>query len=103
MGGDDVGQRRDLRHQSEILQRLIAGLRLRDRQDGKRADRRERERVAVGRKFQRSLRSDEAAGACPILDDDLLSERLRELAGHEARDGIGRAAGRKRNDQAQRP
>jgi hypothetical protein len=97
-----VRQRRDLRDQSEIFAPLIAWLRLREGQDSERADRRKRKRVAVRRELQHRFGADETARARTVLDDDRLCERFGELAGEEPRDGVGRAAGGKRHDQAQR-
>ena len=39
-----------------------------------------------------------AAGADHVLDDDALAERLRHMRGDDARDDVGRAAGRERHD-----
>jgi hypothetical protein len=38
----------------------------------------------------------------PVLDDDFLIETLRHRLGHEPRDNVERAAGRDRNDEADR-
>jgi hypothetical protein len=58
------------------------------------------ERVAVRRRLRRRLAGDVAAGAAAVLDHDLLAPGLRQVPGHDARDGIGAAAGRIGHDQA---
>src|SRR5262249_9583970 len=40
--------------------------------------------------------------AGPVLDNDLLAERRRELGGDDPADGINPASGRKRDDQRDR-
>src|SRR6516164_4598483 len=59
-------------------------------------------RVAVGRGAGGAGGADRAAGAADVLDDDLLAERFRHAVLHDARDRIGRAAGRKRRHQRNR-
>ena len=49
------------------------------------------------------LHADVAAGASLVLDDERLSERLRELLADDASQRIRRPAGGKRNDDADRP
>src|SRR5262249_20691976 len=49
------------------------------------------------------LDRDVAAGARPVLDDDLLAESLRQPRPHDAGDGVGAAACGKADDPAHRP
>ena len=65
-------------------------------------DRHHQQRVAVGRGLGRHVGADAAAGARPVLDNDLLAQRLAELLGGHARQDVGRLAGRGRDDDAQR-
>jgi hypothetical protein len=44
-----------------------------------------------------------AAGATHVLDDELLAETVGKLLCDEARDDVGRAAGRKAYDDAHLP
>jgi hypothetical protein len=67
-----------------------------------RGDRHHQERVAVGRRFGCDVRADAAARARPVLGDHLLAERLGELVGHDARQNVGRLAGREGHDDADR-
>ena len=46
---------------------------------------------------------DIAAGARPVLDDEWLTEPLRQPLSDQARDDVGRAAGGKADDDAHRP
>jgi hypothetical protein len=59
-------------------------------------------RVAVGRRLGDQLGGDVAVRARPVLDDHRLAERLRQLLRQHARRDVGRAAGRDRNDEADR-
>ncbi len=56
------------------------------------------QRVAVGRGVRHAADADGAAGAADILDDDGLAEGCLHPLGQEARDGVGRAAGRVGHD-----
>ena len=58
-----------------------------------------RERVAVRRRAHDRLGGDIAAGARPVVDDELLTEPLRQPLTHQARDDVELAAGRKADDQ----
>src|SRR5271169_3758430 len=49
------------------------------------------------------LRANIATGAWPVLDEEVLSEPLRQPLRHQARDDVGAAAGGKADDQAHRP
>jgi hypothetical protein len=62
----------------------------------------EQDVVAVGRALRDRLDSDRAAGAGPILDDNLLSDRPRHGFARQARQEVGAAAGREHHDHADR-
>ena len=47
----------------------------------------------------RAGRGGGAAGADDVLDHELLAERARHVLGDDARDDVGRPAGRERHDQ----
>src|SRR5262249_19803389 len=61
------------------------------------------QRVAVGGCLHDRLGGDVAAGARPILDDELLAETLRKPLPDQPRDNVGGAAGGKSHQQAHRP
>ena len=63
----------------------------------------QQKRVAVRRRSHDRLGADIAAGARPVLDDEWLPEPLRQPLTDQARDDVGRAAGRKADDDAHRP
>jgi hypothetical protein len=58
------------------------------------------ERVTVRRRGGHERGADDAARACAVVDDDLLSELVRQSPGERAHDDIGRAAGRLSDDEA---
>ena len=59
--------------------------------------------VAVRWRSHDQFGADIAAGARPVIDDDLLPEPLRQPLTHEAREGVGPTAGGKANNQMHRP
>jgi len=63
----------------------------------------QQERVAVGRGVHDRLGADVVAGAGLVLDDELLAEPLRQPMPDQARQNVGRAAGRIGDDPAYRP
>jgi hypothetical protein len=65
-------------------------------------DGREQERVAVRRRVDDIVRGNAAAGARPVLDDELLAEMIRQPLAHQACAYVGRARGREANDQSDR-
>ena len=93
---DDARDRRDVADEIEI--ELVVERRI-DRV--RRAD--QEKRVAVGRRAHDRLGGDIAAGARPVLDDELLAEPLRQPLTDQARDDVGRAAGGKADNDAHRP
>ena len=60
------------------------------------------QRIAVRRCADRGFDRDIAAGARPVVDDDLLTEPLGEPLRHHPRCNVGRTPSRKPNDQAHR-
>ena len=62
----------------------------------------DQKRVAVGRRFCGEIGADHAAGAAAVVDKDLLAEFFAELVGDDAPDHVVAAAGRERDDQADR-
>ena len=63
----------------------------------------EKERIAVRRRMRDQLAGDIAAGTRTVIDDDRLSEQAGELIGDDARQDVARAAGRKADDDGDRP
>src|SRR5438132_7000461 len=61
------------------------------------------QRVAIWWRTHDGLSSDIAAGARPVLNDELLTELLREPLTYYARDDVNRLARGKSNDDAHRP
>ena len=76
-----------------VVERRIDGV----RRDG------QHQRVAVRRRSYDDLGADIAAGARPIVDEEWLPEPLRQPLTDQARDDVGRAAGRNSHDQTHRP
>src|SRR5271156_99397 len=92
---DDTGDRRDVVNEIEIE---LAIKRRVDRVP--RAD--QEQRIAIrGRAYYR-LGADIAAGTWPVLDDEWLSEPLREPLPHQTGEDIGNASRGKTNDKAHR-
>src|SRR5438045_1186916 len=60
------------------------------------------QRVAVGVRARDRRSADRAAAAATVLDDQRLSELPAERLEHDAGDNVDRAAGRKRDDHADR-
>ena len=60
------------------------------------------ERVAVGRGLGDQFGADIVAGAGLVLDDELLAELLAQPISDNARDDVGRSAGRIADDDAHR-
>src|SRR5262249_8278035 len=61
------------------------------------------ERMAVGRRAHARLGGDVAASACPVLNNELLTEPLRERLSYQTRDDVARTAGAIADDDAHRP
>src|SRR6476659_9486087 len=60
-------------------------------------------RVAIRGRLCRGLDADIAVGAGLVLDDDLLPQTARQILADEAGAHVGRAAGRERYDETNRP
>jgi hypothetical protein len=99
VGDEQEGRRRNQYHRREIAQRIVRELRIEARVD--RETRKSGQHgVAVRRRLRNDLRSDVAACAGSIIDEDLLPEGDREVLSDRACDDVGRAARRKRRDPA---
>src|SRR5262249_24856150 len=61
------------------------------------------QRVAIRGRTHDGLSSDIAAGARPVLNDELLTELLRQPLTYYARDDVNRLARGKSDDDARRP
>src|SRR5947208_2453719 len=61
------------------------------------------ERIAIRGSAHDRLGADIAATAWPVLNDELLTEPLRQPLTHQARGDVERAAGRRANDYPHRP
>jgi hypothetical protein len=85
-----------------VLRRVVRQLRVQRRRDRQIADRRERQRVTVGRGLRALLQADVAAGTGAVLDDERLPEHAGEAITGEARERIRRPPGRERNENAHR-
>src|SRR6516164_1064445 len=59
--------------------------------------------MAVGGRTHDRLGADVARSARPVLDDEWLAEALGQPLTDQAREDVGRAAGRKADDDAHRP
>ncbi len=59
-------------------------------------------RVSIRRRLRYKVYSDRQRSTGAVLDDDRLPERGRHLGGENARDGVGGASRRLRNDQSNR-
>jgi hypothetical protein len=92
-------QRDGLQVAFDVVRQLLHHV-ARDRQ---RADRPHADCVAVGRALRHGVDADGQGAARAVVDDYGLAELLRHLRRHQPRDVVGRAAGRLRHDEAQRP
>src|SRR5262245_13304526 len=64
---------------------------------------RQEERIAVRRRAHDRLGGDVAAGAWPVLNNELLTEPLREPLSYQTRDDVTCTAGAIADDDAHRP
>ena len=96
------GSDRNQADRREIAQCVVGDLLLQIGQDHQCAGAAEEERVAVGYRFRRQFGANQAAGATPVVDDELLTELRGEPRQHHARDDVGRAAGGHGHDHAHR-
>jgi hypothetical protein len=92
----------DARDRRDILDKIVVELFVERRVDhiiGADSE----QRVAIGGRTHDGLGSDIAAGARPVLNDELLTELLGEPLTYYARDDVNRLAGGKSDDDAHRP
>src|SRR5262249_44205987 len=59
----------------------------------------EQQGVAVRRRARDGLGADVAAGARPVVDNDLLAQQLRQASSDDTGRGVGASTGRERRDQ----
>jgi len=95
-GGDRADRR-------ELLGRVVAQIGIEARVDADRAGEREQHGVAVGCAARGLARADIAAGAGPVLHQDLLPKRLAHALADQARHDVVAAARRERHHQRDRP
>ena len=88
---------------AKSLRGSIAGMGVEARIDRDRAGVAEQQRVAVGRGLGDRAGADGAAGAGPVVDDELLAARSDSFGGDHARHGVDAAARRIRHDQRDGP
>ena len=72
------------------------------RRGGMAAEAADGERIAVGLGVGAARAADGAAGAADVLDDHPLTERAAHVVGGDARQHVGRAAGREHDDHGDR-
>ena len=102
MGDQQVGPDHKLADRREVAQRVVGHVAPQVRQHRQRTGAGDVQRVAVGHRVRGEFGRDQAAGAAAVVDDELLAE-LRGHAGREnARDHVRRAAGRRRENDADR-
>ena len=88
----DVGEAEDASDRRDVADKIEIELVVERRVDRvRRTD--QKERIAIRRRAHDRLGADIAAGARPVLDNELLAEPLRQPLTHQARDDVGRAAG----------
>jgi hypothetical protein len=90
------------RHGQKIAVRVVRHLGQHERREERAAAGAEEQRVAVGRCAHDELAADDRAGAGPVVDHDLLTEKLAELLADCATHEIRRTAGGVRDDETHR-
>ena len=90
-----AGNRRGVADEIEAEMRVKRGI-------GRDRRRHHEQRITVRRRLHDRFGAEIAAGARPVLDDELLTEPLRQPLPHQARKNIGRAAGGEADDDAHR-
>jgi hypothetical protein len=96
-------RRPDETDRGEVLDRVVGQLLVDSGADGERRHRREKQRVAIRRRFRDRACGDQRAGANPVVDNDRPLELVLQLSGQEAHQDVGAAAGRKRTDEGHGP
>ena len=99
---EHIGADRDARNEREVLERVVAELRIQARARSERDAAARRDRVAVGIAAGGDLDADVAARARPVVDDHRLAEALRDAPRDHATDEIVAAAGCEADDQPDR-
>ena len=102
-GGDQQRLRDDDADRLEIGLGLVGEIGIERHRDRVRAHVAHLDGVAVRRGAHGAGRADGAAGADDVLDHDLLAERAGHVLAGDAGGDVGRAAGRERHDQGDRP
>ena len=90
---DHQGHDADQPDRGEIPGGVVVQLPVEPRVDGQRRAGGHQQRVAVGRRAGHQRSTHAAAGARLVLDDDRAAEQGRHLAGQQAAEDVGRAAG----------
>ncbi len=85
------------------VERTVRGIGIKLLDGGMRARAGNDQGVTVGGRLRHAARSDGAAGAGHILDDDLLAQGLGHRRRNEPRDRVGWAAGLKRRHDGDEP
>ena len=101
-GADDQRPVRQQRYRGEVLHHVIGHALVQERIDD--VDRgRQQEGVAVGRGLRDRVGADRSGRAAgPVLDDEVLAQRLVELLHQDAGDAVDRSAGRERHHDGDR-
>ena len=99
---EDVGQFPGQRRRDHVAFRIVGHALVEELVDGEVADGGRADGVAVRRARGDRADADIAAGAGSVLDDEGLVENLVEPLAEDARQHVGRAAGRIRHDDLHR-
>ncbi len=99
---EDLRNHRGEAHRHEIALDVERQLLVELRVDRVRRQR-EQDRVAVGRRFRDDVGAEIAGGAAAVVDDDRLAELRRQRLDDDARNDVGAAARRIRDDELDRP
>ena len=99
MNHDDVGKYESHRNGCDVALRIVGKVLHHVRRDGHRSDRRQMDRVAVGRRHRDLLCRDVAARARFVLDGHRLTDVLGELLRDDPRRCVRAAAWREADDQ----
>ena len=102
MQQEDLGQAADARHRRNVADEIVSKLLIKCRIDRiHRAG--QEQRVSVSGRAHHGLCADVASGARSILGNEWLPKPLRQPLPHEAREDVGAASRRERNDYPYRP
>jgi hypothetical protein len=103
IGDDDQRRRADMGDVGEAAQRVIGHARIDRRRHHDRRGVGQHERIAIGRLRRDMRRPQRAAGPRPVVHHHPLRQALREGIRQHPRDDVGGTAGRKGDDDADRP